>query len=1093
MTDKDVTIIIRAKDAAGNVLKGVSSKFKKAGTDARTAGNQIKASMAGAKAATDKMAASSQKLATSSGNLKSKFSSMAAGITALSTGYLALTAAASGVINVFKNFIGSAIEQESVWQRLALSLQTFGYESDSVVAKVQAIGAEMQNVAGIGDEDVGETFTMLLNATGNLDTAFDALDVTLSAMETGLVRNKTAVKAIAEAYGGNSATLETMLPFLREYGAELDKQEKQMGRTFTEAERAEKMIAKMKDTIGGLAKQGMTTEKQINKFKNAIEDTKKSIVDLLIPSLSEMAGAFADIATDISEAVAWLGKLRESVSEKFEVVIDIVRKGAGGEGTIGGSLVDAGVTGAKKGYEYGRAFAGGPAGVVFKAYKETKNIFDLAQQIRKEAEKPTGTVEGMFGVKSPKQQIQEWREAQRVAKQQLKTQEDISVEIENQLKNIENINRQREFGGQKKLSPHAELNLLTKTLQYAKENGAAQEQIFELQDKIIAKRNEVNSQIKDGNEEDLRYLELKQQGEEQLFNLETQHEERMRSLKAERAAAEMAAAKQIADLKAEAVAAEQRGFEAGKAEQWKESQKAIEQIKSSYSEYLRSTGEQNNKLKESNALLQQSVDTLEKDNTLLQATFDIYSGLANAQNLTFEQRKQAMADIQRLQTQISKDAQEALQHMSRSHDLGVQMDIAYNGLVGHQAQAAELLGKITKLEYGLAATTEEEVALRRAVNEGLAQYAEMLGVSTTEAESLLQTIRGISKEEFEMMQQRKRFADQVAAIEKKYGNIMMFGGDVSGRAAELERLYRTRAEETGDIFSFRQAEFYAGVAEAEKSQADAAKAAQDAAKRWHDEVFNATSSALQKGFDEGPRAAVDSLADYLKNKIKKAAADALAAEILGVGGAGAGMGAGIFGGIFGGGGGGAPSRASAMAAAMGGVGNMRAGVAGAGNFGTSFMAPMAMGVYGGQARAAGIAQGGGLLGGIGGGGGMLGGFGPYLGAAMLLSGLFKKGRGAPQSGVAALPQFQGINQMGGSLDVLRGSEAFTRAAFSGRNEAGRLSSDFANARFGEPRVQVEVEVKPGGMFDAEVSQRLVGQISRSNSGGVPRRTGFTNG
>jgi hypothetical protein len=129
-----------------------------------------------------------------------------------------------------------------------------------------------------------------------------------------------------------------------------------------------------------------------------------------------------------------------------------------------------------------------------------------------------------------------------------------------------------------------------------------------------------------------------------------------------------------------------------------------------------------------------------------------------------------------------------------------------------------------------------------------------------------------------------------------------------------------------------------------------------------------------------------------------------------------------------------------------------------------------------------------------GGGGALGFLGkasPYLGAAMLLAGMFKKGPGAPMSGVAGLPG-QGTNIFGGGLDVLRGSDVYRRAAFSSRNINQDLTSAMAAPRL-RNESEIVVRVEPSPEFDTQVKGSLADGVRLSSTRGVPRRTGFTHG
>lgn len=192
-----------------------------------------------------------------------------------------------------------------------------------------------------------------------------------------------------------------------------------------------------------------------------------------------------------------------------------------------------------------------------------------------------------------------------------------------------------------------------------------------------------------------------------------------------------------------------------------------------------------------------------------------------------------------------------------------------------------------------------------------------------------------------------------------------------------------------------------------------------------------------------------------------------------------------------------PAAATMMAAAGGSTAaGMQAAQAGGMGGGLASMG-MVGGMSGGAAGA--VAGGAGNVAAVSGGKGIMGGIGKamgWLGIGLMVASLFKKGPGAPNSGpAAALPQFQGINQIGGGLDVLRGSSFYTRAAFSPRNADGSVIAGMANLRTGSgaPVIQQTIVVKPGGMFETEVQNTMVEGVRLGNSAGVPRRTGFTHG
>lgn len=273
---------------------------------------------------------------------------------------------------------------------------------------------------------------------------------------------------------------------------------------------------------------------------------------------------------------------------------------------------------------------------------------------------------------------------------------------------------------------------------------------------------------------------------------------------------------------------------------------------------------------------------------------------------------------------------------------------------------------------------------------------------------------------------------------------------------ELQRLSRQKAAETHAAEAKKRAEEDANaIVEAQK------RAAEEQYNQMHDMV----ASAFETGIDQGGKAGLKSLAENIAGAFRKKLVDAVTDAVLGGGTAGGGGIAGLLGGLSGRGGGtgSAAQSAGAFASGWGAMApgaNYRAG-AKAGGGGGNFLSKIFAGGVGGALGFAGLA----------------------LGVASLFS---HKGQTPAQSGVQPIGN-AGPTVRGTDWGALYGSDIFSRATFSARNQGNALLRERAGARM-EP--QSVIKIIPSKEFDAISESKTVRVMKGNDLYGVPKRTGF---
>ena len=496
--------------------------------------------------------------------------------------------------------------------------------------------------------------------------------------------------------------------------------------------------------------------------------------------------------------------------------------------------------------------------------------------------------------------------------------------------------------------------------------------------------------------------------------------------------------------------------------------------------------------------------------------------------LTDEQRVQALKKISNSVAGTSEQIQKQREETSKAWDDSTELYIAWNNIKGTNEQIVRDKFDMMKLDAGMISGGREMADIMN-------RHADLAERIKEEYGLTLEAAAGLSDKELDRLKNLKDIADNIAKAKTDYAIGAKFGIEGMAESA-LQQQYDALKEKflaSGgtDFGAYQGMNYIKGqqqAAEAKKKREDESK---QLAETEYNDTKNALSSAIEIGMNEGAAKGIKGFIDQIKSKMQKQFADMIAEGLMRGGEQG---GPGFFGAIMGNstkgmftqnaGGVNAMAAAggmipmnnpaiTAMAGAAQASGAASMGVIGAGASpfikGWGNLAAVATGgkqgalanIAGGAQQAGGFMGmlkgffgGGGAAGAAGGGGGFMGLLGkasPYLMAASMIAGFLKKPPGAAQSGVAQLPQQTGIQNIGGGLDVLRGSSEFSRMSFSSRNMSGALTGRMAGIRMaGESeKVSVDINVKAGPMFQTEVKTKVGEAIKMSNAGGTPRRTG----
>lgn len=222
--------------------------------------------------------------------------------------YAAATAAATFYAQrVLRTAVREALADEKSQRVLATTLQNVAMATDNTVASTEAQIRTLQNLYGIADDQLRPSLARLVRSTGNVNEAFDGLNIALNiAAATG--KNLDAVTAaLGKAYDGNYASLQRL-------GLGLDA-------NLLKTKDADKIMGTLRDTFSGFArKEAATAEGKFRRIGVAADDAAEIIGVALIDAIAKVADQGGN---DIDGLTTKMNRFAEGVASIIRQIGDL--------------------------------------------------------------------------------------------------------------------------------------------------------------------------------------------------------------------------------------------------------------------------------------------------------------------------------------------------------------------------------------------------------------------------------------------------------------------------------------------------------------------------------------------------------------------------------------------------------------------------------------------------------------------------------------------------------------------------------------------------------------------------------------------------
>jgi len=274
MADQRFEVYLSFKDdATGKFVKATDemiNSVKKFGVESKKQGNAVAVDF-------EKMAKGMNETGRSGRLLGFEISKLQASIGSLRNQILVYMFAFRPLINLTKESISSAIEQEQATMRLSAAFVATGKGSRQTVADIEAYASSLQGLTGYQDEEITAAAAMLANMKLSASQVKQSLPLVLdmtAALKAGGDANASltgTAKILGRALQGNASMLERMGVHL----SETSKKTKDLNSIFSD----------IQSSVGGAAQTMATTFKgQFDIMNASLDDFKESLGNIVIKS-----------------------------------------------------------------------------------------------------------------------------------------------------------------------------------------------------------------------------------------------------------------------------------------------------------------------------------------------------------------------------------------------------------------------------------------------------------------------------------------------------------------------------------------------------------------------------------------------------------------------------------------------------------------------------------------------------------------------------------------------------------------------------------------------------------------------------------------
>jgi len=182
----------------------------------------------------------------------------------------AFTAVAAGIFDATK----AAMQDAAAQKALARQIQRSTKATDAQIAANEEWIATQGQLLGYTDDDLRPALAGLVRVTGSITKAQKAASLAMNISAAKSISLESASKALERAYGGNLNALAKIAPELKTM--------------IKEGATAEQVFAALNKKFGGeAAAAAETTQGKFNRLSIALDETKESIGESLLPLIEE--------------------------------------------------------------------------------------------------------------------------------------------------------------------------------------------------------------------------------------------------------------------------------------------------------------------------------------------------------------------------------------------------------------------------------------------------------------------------------------------------------------------------------------------------------------------------------------------------------------------------------------------------------------------------------------------------------------------------------------------------------------------------------------------------------------------------------------
>lgn len=228
------------------------------------------------------------------------------------TGIAAYAALSAASIKFAQLSVKNALADEKAQRILALSLRNSAGASEAVVTAADAQIDRIQRLTGVSDDQLRPALSRIARSTGEVSTAFDALDIAINISKATQRDLGGVAVALSKAIDGNFVSLQRL-------GVGLDKDilaTKDFNKIFGELRR---------NFAGFAAAEADTVEGKIARLKVAADEASEVIGGALIEAFTKFASSEGGIegatkkmdgfAAELSKIITGIGELGGSVNK----------------------------------------------------------------------------------------------------------------------------------------------------------------------------------------------------------------------------------------------------------------------------------------------------------------------------------------------------------------------------------------------------------------------------------------------------------------------------------------------------------------------------------------------------------------------------------------------------------------------------------------------------------------------------------------------------------------------------------------------------------------------------------------------------------